>query len=298
VEGVTVARNIGTWRLPTRSGLLQVVALPWLTHSSLMSRDERKGCNLEQLNAMLLRKIAPALEEQFNALDPSLPAVLVGHATVEGATFGSERGVLLGWDLVVPRSLLAHAGLQYVALGHLHRHQVLSDHPPMVYSGSIERVDFGEEGEQKGFVEVEIQAGSPATFRFIPVPARPFVSIEVRVDQGDPTGAVLEAVAARDVAGAVVRVIVRGSTSVRLREADVRKELEKASYVSGITQETERTARLRLWRDAGETLTPERALESYLTAKEVGEERRKVLITYARKLMAGASPGPGGGEMP
>lgn len=291
VEGVTVARNIGTWRLATRSGPLQVVALPWLTHSALMTREERKGCNLEQLNERLLLKIAPALEAQFNALDPALPAVLVGHATVQGGTFGSERGGLLGWDLVVPQRLLAFAGLQYVALGHLHRHQVVSGAPPMVYSGSIERVDFGEEDDKKGFVEVELQAGSPASFKFIPVAARPFVTVEVRVEQGDPTEAVLEAIAARDLTGAVVRVIVRGAASVRLQESAVRKALKSAGHVASITQETERTSRFRLARGAGESLNPEQALTSYLEAMKVEEERRRVLLTYARKLTAGAGGG-------
>ena len=42
----------------------------------------------------------------------------------------------------------------YVALGHLHRFQNVngSHFPPVVYSGSIERVDFGERKEEKGFV--------------------------------------------------------------------------------------------------------------------------------------------------
>lgn len=296
VEDVTVARTIGTWLLNTRSGPLQVVSLPWVTHSTLLTRDERKGCGIEQLNSMLLRKIAPVLEEQFSALDPALPAVLVGHATVEGAAFGSERAGLMGWDLVLPQSLLAHPSLQYAALGHLHRHQVVGDHPPMVYSGSLERVDFGEEGEEKGFVEVELKAGSPAQWRFVPVPARRFVTVEVHVEEGDPTAAVLEAIASRDLTGAIVRVILRGATSVRLREAEVRQALASASYVSAITQETERTNRSRLLRDAGESLTPEKALDSYLKVMEVGEERRRVLLTYARGLLAVTGAEGGGSQ--
>ena len=43
-------------------------------------------------------------------------------------------------------------------MGHLHRYQNLNQHgyPAVVYSGSIERVDFGERKEDKGFCFVKI----------------------------------------------------------------------------------------------------------------------------------------------
>ncbi len=72
--------------------------------------------------------------------------VLTAHASVQGASYGGERTVMLGGDLVLPGSLVRNPRLDYVALGHIHKPQDLNQdgHPPVIYPGSIERVDFGE----------------------------------------------------------------------------------------------------------------------------------------------------------
>ncbi len=46
-------------------------------------------------------------------------------------------------------------GFDYVALGHYHRHCEVA--PGVVYAGSTERLSMSELGQEKGFVEVEIQ---------------------------------------------------------------------------------------------------------------------------------------------
>ena len=93
--------------------------------------------------------------------DPRLPIILTAHASVQGAKYGSERTVMLGADLVLPGSLVRDARLDYVALGHIHKPQDLNEnaHPPVIYPGSIERVDFGEAGDDKFFIIAEIEKG-------------------------------------------------------------------------------------------------------------------------------------------
>lgn len=88
----------------------------------------------------------------------------MAHTSVQGATYGSERMVMLGQELVLTPGLLRDKRLDYVALGHIHQHQSLNgtDHPPIVYPGSIERIDFGEAREAKGFVLAEVQQGPDA----------------------------------------------------------------------------------------------------------------------------------------
>ena len=53
--------------------------------------------------------------------------------------------------------------------------------PPIIYSGSIERVDFGERKEEKGFVDVTIHAKEETTYEFVKTPTRPFIQIEVHL---------------------------------------------------------------------------------------------------------------------
>ena len=58
---------------------------------------------------------------------------------------------MLGSDHVLLRSSVALPQFDYVALGHIHKHQVIGQNPHVVYSGSIQRIDFGEENDEKGF---------------------------------------------------------------------------------------------------------------------------------------------------
>jgi len=104
-------------------------------------------------------EVIQQLEELIEQMDPNTPNIFLGHCSVIGAEFSSERLIMLGEDLMVPKKLLTESGFDYVALGHIHKPQDLNEGnlPPVIYPGSIERVDWGEAGEDKGFVIAEIQ---------------------------------------------------------------------------------------------------------------------------------------------
>ena len=64
------------------------------------------------------------------------------------------------------------SGIQYTALGHLHRHQVVSEQPcPVVYSSSPLCYSMSEAGQQKYVVIVEVEPGQAASMRKIPLRA-------------------------------------------------------------------------------------------------------------------------------
>jgi len=216
--------------------------------------------------------------------------VLTAHFTVSGATYGSERSVMLGRDVAVLKSVLADARWDYVALGHIHKHQSLQpkgDYPAIVYSGSLERVDFGEEKEAKGFCWVEVTRGQ-TTWQFVEVKARPFKTIVVDVREADDVTMATQAeLAQHDVTGAIVRVIVRmrPEQEASLRERDVRAVLKAASYVAAIQKDVERVERARLGGHSPEGMTPMELLERYLRSKDMDEERIRVVLEHARGII-------------
>ncbi|MCS6889618.1 MAG: exonuclease SbcCD subunit D, partial [Chloroflexus sp.] len=166
------------------------------------------------------------------------------------------------------------------------------EQPPIVYPGSIERIDFGERDEPKGCVLVELAPGQ-ARWRFVPLAARPFVSIERDLRRSsDPVEALRTAIARHDLREAVVRVEVQLSREQTplLREEQVREWLREAgaAVIAAIVFEVERPARQRFAGVAEalrEGLTPRQALELYLKSKNVAPERIAQLLAAADEII-------------
>lgn len=290
VPGVYVGWRDELFRIETKHGPLQVACLPYPMRQRLLARDDLRGKSVEELDHSLTDTVSDIIRGMAAEIDHDLPAVLTGHFTVGGATFGSERSVMIGNDVVVLKSVLADPVWDYVALGHIHKHQELNGgaYPAIVYPGSLERVDFGEERDPKGFSWVELARGQ-TTWQFIPVNARPFVSIYADACEADnPMQATLEAIAKKDLADAVVRVIIKlkAHQEPLLREKDILKALEGAYYVSALNKQVEREVRQRLGGQSPEELTPDQLLRRYFESKGTDPERVERLIAYARHITA------------
>jgi exonuclease SbcD len=289
VPQVYVGRRPGLHHISTRSGPVQVLALPWIVRSHLLSREEFKNRSLREIEELTLDKLQNIVQEAIDGLDPDVPTILAAHGSVQGAVYGSERSVMLGQELVLPRSLLNNPAFDYVALGHIHRHQVLSDsQPPIVYSGSVDRIDFGEEKEAKGFVVAEVAKGS-TDFRFIELTStRRFVTIEAQADGANPMAQVGEAIAAHDINDAIVRLIIHTTMDKNrlLDDREIQRSLSAAHKVATVVHDVERVARLRLGQDQTiERMTPQELLERYFQLRKVPKPRIEKLLEYAQRVM-------------
>ncbi len=306
VPNVYIGERLETTVVPTKSGPLQVVAVPWPRRGGILSRDETRGLSIEEVREMVEDRMTRAIMARIDELDPQVPAILTAHATVNGATVGTERSMMLGQDHTLLAGTLHQPQLEYVALGHIHKHQVLRRDPPMVvYSGSLQRVDFSEEADRKGFCVVELDPAAPqgermVDYQFREVQARRFVTVDVNVSEGelDPTQAVLHAIAARDVDDAVVRVRISlpAELDPLLREQEIRQALAGAHFIAAINKEVQGTRRTRIASDQAEGLQPLQALKLYLETRSLDESRQQELMRYAEELMQDEgelSPGAG-----
>ena len=173
---------------PDELGLpLQIITVPWVSRSRLLSREDTAGLPLTEVLTMIEGQIQETVEQLIETAVPDIPLILTAHASVQGAKFGSERQVMLGHELTLSGSLVNNRKLDYVALGHIHKHQALhanGAHPPIVYPGSIERIDFGEAKEKKGFVLAEIAKGS-TSWEFVPLKTRRFLDFKLETRSAD-----------------------------------------------------------------------------------------------------------------
>ena len=286
---VTVISKPGLHTIDTATGPVQVAGFPYMTRSFMLSRDQYKALSIADAHQEMVRQAEEILRSWAGRLDPSLPAVLTLHGSVSNAILSSEQSIMMvGHDPIIPLGILTNPAWDYVALGHIHRHQDLNRgaQPPVVYAGSIERIDFGEEKEDKGFVWAQIEKGRTA-FTFIPVPARRFVTLRLDARNGDPVQLLEEELTAHDVDDAIVRVIVTlpAEHAVPLDERRMRERLQSAYLVAGIVRDEARSpARTR---DSGltETLAPLQAVERYLQSRPEYADRQQALLARTRLLL-------------
>lgn len=288
VPGVIVAGREQVHQITCRRGQpLQVAAMPYPQRSRLLAHDAYRNLTIDDLDMELgniihqnIVDMAAEVQEQ-----PDIPAVLTAHLSVSEAKQGSEQSVMVGRDTIVLKSLLADPVWDYVALGHIHKHQELNggQSPPIVYPGSLERIDFGEEGERKGFVMVKLERGK-TNWEFIPVNARPFVTIRIDVTPSDdPMTQILDELEAHNLDGAVVRVIIKATEAqeILLDDKQIRQALRGAGYIASVVRDIERSQRHRLGGGAAEELSPREVLDLYFDSKGTSPERKKELLRYA-----------------
>jgi exonuclease SbcD len=289
VPGVIVGYKPGGAVLETRRGPVFLAWMPYPMRNRLLAREEHQGKTLEELDLALRQAVSDLLSELTNqAAAHDMPRLLVGHFSVAEARLGSERTVMLGRDVAVQTSTLADATWDYVALGHIHRHQNLNPpgDPPVVYSGSLERIDFGEEEELKGFCWVELARGR-TTWSFVPVAARRFITLQFDV-RGDPApmDAALRAVSQADVEESIVRLQIRMDAEQQtvLRDRELREALASAVSLT-INREVAQEARARLGDLAPEALTPMQLIERYYLSRSETPERIQDLLRKAEELV-------------
>jgi len=162
------ATDGGLLAIATRSGEKALVAaVPFAAPRDLVSALQmaEDDTTSKQRYAEGMRAIVSNVTAPF---DPGAVNLLMLHTHLVGAVLsGSEREVHLGDEwAATPQALPATA--HYIALGHIHKPQRINAPAPAEYAGSPLQMDFGEEGEDKGWVLVGAQPGQPVTIERVP----------------------------------------------------------------------------------------------------------------------------------
>ncbi|MDJ1179584.1 exonuclease subunit SbcD [Roseofilum sp. BLCC_M91] len=289
VPGFIVGDRLALHNITTPHGPVQVITLPWLTRSSLFTRPETKELSLSEINHQLIDRLRTALEAQIRRLNPDLPTILLAHVMVDNAHYGAERFLAVGKGFTIPLSILARPCFDYVALGHVHKHQILCDRPPVVYPGSIERVDFSEEKEQKGYVLVEVEKGQ-ANVEFCPLSVRGFKTIKVDITQAEnPQEKLIQTLEKSSIQDAVVRLIYQ-IRSEQLDSIDSQQLYERLEVAHSYTIQPELVSQLSRTRlpelGQGKEVDPLSALQAYLDNREDLQELAPQMLEAAQELLS------------
>ncbi len=297
VPNVYVGNDFLITTVETAGGPVELALAPYPTRALLFpDAEELAGMGMRDLeDAMTRRLIAKIDGLARRAAEAEAPRILVGHFSIAEAQAGSERTLMLSRDISVPVSEVANPVWDYVALGHIHRHQNLTKNrpgvPPVVYSGSLEAIDFGEEGDRKGFAWIDLERGR-TTWKFIPVHSRPFVSLDVNVRGSlTPIQDILDDIAKTDVTDAVVRLTIPADEDQESMFTNGIEQVRAALYSAGanhiaaIDVKIEHIKRTRL-DDGPEGLTNLELVEKYLESnRDISKEWLNDLLERAQKLL-------------
>jgi DNA repair protein SbcD/Mre11 len=273
---------------------LQVMALPWISRSGLMAYYNMSGGDPAELYEQLAERINHLVRMWFEKVDSALPTILTAHASVQGAKYGGERSVMLGQDLVLPRSLLCDPRLDYVALGHIHKSQNLNENaqPPVIYPGSIERVDFGEAADDKYFVIAHVERGKAVPDWRKLEGVRPYTDRYLRLESPDDVTAQLQAALPRpeNLEGAIVRLVVEYPRDWEsLLDENALRLYMNPCFEFHLVKRPQVETRIRLPEDqAVGSLTPMELLDLYWRASHIEATESQELARLAANLIQGS----------
>jgi exonuclease SbcD len=186
------------------------VALPFLSQRYAIRALELFELTEAEAQATYADHVQRLVSRLCEDAQPDEVKLIMAHMTVVGGLMGGgerEAHTILGY--AVPASIFPH-GTHYVALGHLHRAQVMAGPCPVRYCGSPMAIDFGEEENVPSVTMIEVTAATSAQTRPVPVP----VSIPLRTIRGT-----LADLSTLDTGDAWLRVYVQEPARAGLREA-------------------------------------------------------------------------------
>ena len=294
IHNVHIGSTLSTHLIETKSGPIQIVSLPWIRKGQFMTSSESGQLNTEQLNSTIQSMLTAKISDQASNLDPDVPSILSGHVSIDSAHTSSEKSMMLGNDYVLLKSSVALPQFDYVALGHIHKYQLLNENPRVVYPGSLQRIDFGEEKDVKGFCSINLDPNKKTgqreiSYEFIPVDARRMVTINITLDESDmePTKTIIASIKKHNITDAIVQVIIEVPAALydQIEDTSVKESLNPAHLIATIRKNIIEEKRQRLSHSTSEDTSPIEALKSYLNARDMSESKTNLILEKGSTLI-------------
>ncbi len=293
VDGFYVFSKPDLITIKTKQGPIQIIGIPWPSRNHVVTNSAHRFKSHNEIATYISEKVGEIIQGLAQQCDPNVPTILAGHLTVSSGVFsGSEKCAVYGTDPVFLPSQLALEQFDYVALGHLHAHQNLNPNgkPALVYAGSIERIDFGERKEQKGYCNVTITQKKNGTrechYEFITLATRTMLQIEVFLEStADQTTQILQELKKYDLRNAIVKIVyyIPDGKQDHVNLTSIHEACNQAIHIVGVFPVhkpvlRERRAALKVDMDFA-TL-----LNRYFDSKEQFQNRKNILIDKAWAL--------------
>ena len=297
LDNITVIDKLQLYELNTKSGNpIQILGMPWIRKGSLISRlsNIKKDITIEDLNKQIIQTLDNSLEKELSKVNKSIPCIFSGHLTVMEAKTSTETLMSIGADYMFPAQFFARPEFEYVALGHVHKDQVLIESPPVIYSGSLERVDFGEKDDVKGFYVIEIepskfQGNRLKGYKKIAVSARNFREyiINIPKDTEFPVNIIEEELNSNEIKDSIARITIESTREhyESINDPKIKSILSNAKYL--VSTELKLISEKKINDiQISENLGIVDSFEKYLdNFKEINDQKRKRLLDFGKEII-------------
>lgn len=280
-------------------GGVAVAALPFVSSAHLRAAfGGGDGDEIDATAADLALRIAEELFETCRRVAPDLPAVLVPHWPISGASLPNGLPIDAVTHAVLPLDGLAAIGYDAILASHIHVPQFCprdEDGTPLgwltpkadgdvvsnaaaIYSGSPMPHDFGEANHPHGVWIIDVEQGSTRA-EFVPIESRRFVTVEADIAgmEGDPHNLIVDAIDAADVSGAIVRLRYT-ATSEQTRRIDTHVLslilTEDGAHVVKLDPHTVHESRARVTVERPDEITEAEWLEQWFEQTDTPEDAR------------------------
>ena len=297
VDNITVIDKLQLYELKTKSGIqIQILGMPWIRKGSLISRlsNIKKDITIEDLNKQIIQTLDNSLEKEISKINKSIPCIFSGHLTVMEAKTSTETLMSIGADYMFPAQFFARPEFEYVALGHVHKDQVLIESPPVIYSGSLERVDFGEKNDIKGFYVIEIepknsQGSRLVSYKKVPVSARNFreYTINIPKETEFPVNIIEEELKSNDIKDSIARITIESTREhyESINDPKIQSILSNAKYLVSTELKLiseKKINDLQITENLGIIDSFEKYLENF---KDINDQKRKRLLDFGKEII-------------
>lgn len=177
----------------------------------------------------------------------------------------------------------------YVALGHYHKHCKVKDMDRVYYAGSTERLSMNELGQEKGFVEVDLEKNK---FNFHQVPTRDMIELSL-IDASalDPDGVLNEIerrIESQDIEEKIVRLRVTEIDSYVYNSLNFRtiSELKSKAFHFDLKFEKKEEEKQR-FHDRTSIGRLEKEFDEYLQAIQIEKLDKEKLKELGLKYLTG-----------
>lgn len=210
--------------------------------------------------------------------DYTYPIIVIGHFTTQGAQLNDW--LISENEEHININLFNNRNISFVILGHLHKMQILKEKDPTIfYTGSLQRIDFNEENQEKGYYIIDTITKD---YTFYSIETQKFYTLNVKIEDSEQS--VLEQIYNNidydKIKDAITRVIIELEDKFQL---SIEEEQQLKNYlfnlgavnILSIKQKLITTKKTRNL-DFNELLSVDKALEIFYKDQPREKERIKL----------------------